>query len=606
MPATDTALRTRQRATAIIVGAEPRIVVTVARSLHRHGVRCIVAVPPGQSLRVSSKAISATFQLVGSVAEAATLLRLLAAAEQAAWIAPTSDGALSIVGHDYDQLSRVAAIGCPRPKIVARVLDKSRTLAAAERCGVPIPKSAVIPSVQDLDSAVSALRFPLVAKPGDKGAKPAHDFKTRTFASEGELRAAFAANASFGAGLLFQQYEPGHGVGVELLMHSGAPVAHFQHRRLSELPPSGGVAVVAISEPPDSALLEHSVRLLRELEWEGVAMVEFRHDPTSGTAALMEVNGRFWGSIALPVAAGVDFPLYAWQIAQGIQPVPPGSYRHGLRVRWTAGALQRFGHGEGLASGQPGIVRGSTHQLLSDFHPSTRSALWSWSDPMPALQETTSVLTRALKDGVKSVLSAMIPRPAIEAMKSARDLPRDRRAHYLRRRVARSLGMEPRQRLPANVRSVLFVCHGNIMRSAVAAQFLRDALNASGQDHVRVSSAGTTTRVGRPADPRVNNAALGFGTSLERHRSQPLTDDLVDQSDVIFAMDDLNVVNIAATFPRARAKLMLFGGIDDSGEWAPSEIVDPYVATDDDVRSTVTRIHGSVDALHQALQRQSP
>src|SRR5665213_2505269 len=64
--------------TVIIVGEEPRKVVTIARSLHRHGVRSIVAVLDGQSLRVTSRAIAGVVHLDGGVEESAQLLRMLA------------------------------------------------------------------------------------------------------------------------------------------------------------------------------------------------------------------------------------------------------------------------------------------------------------------------------------------------------------------------------------------------------------------------------------------------------------------------------------------------------------------------------------------------
>ncbi|MGI8507849.1 MAG: hypothetical protein ACR2MQ_00830 [Gemmatimonadaceae bacterium] len=229
--------------------------------------------------------------------------------------------------------------------------------------------------------------------------------------------------------------------------------------------------------------------------------------------------------------------------------------------------------------------------------------LWSWEDPLPALQESARVIARVIVGAVMGTVSLVFPPSTAAVLRSARALPPGRRVPYLKRRTIRALRMEPRQRLPATLDSVLFVCHGNLMRSAAAAQFLREALETSGLGPVHVVSAGTTTRLGRPADPRVQAAARAFGTSLEDHRSQPLTDELVDQADVIFAMDDLNVVNILAAFPQARSKVMLLGGINASGEFAPSEIVDPYLATDDEVHSTITRIHGYVAALNQALSK---
>ena len=74
---------TRDARPVIIVGAEPRKVVTIARSLHRAGVRCMVANPRGDSLRVSSRAIAGTLRLHGDVAEQAEVLARLGRSEGA-------------------------------------------------------------------------------------------------------------------------------------------------------------------------------------------------------------------------------------------------------------------------------------------------------------------------------------------------------------------------------------------------------------------------------------------------------------------------------------------------------------------------------------------
>src|SRR5665213_2641770 len=513
--------------TAIIVGGEPRKVVTIARSQHRQHVRSIVALAPGETLHVSSRAISGVVQLEGSTQEAAQLLRMLVETEAASWVVPTSDSSLSILCAGYDEISRLCAVCCPAPQVVQRVLDKPVTLEIAARCGVPAPVTVAIENTAALDAVLPTLQFPIIAKPGDKGHASVHDFKTRRFASADELHKAFSLQPRFGEGLLFQTYHAGQGVGVELLMHGSTPIAAFQHRRLSENPPSGGVAVVAVAESVDPRLLDYSVRLLNALEWEGVAMVEFRHDSTTGETALMEVNGRFWGSLPLNTSAGVDFPLYAWQLAQGITPAPPTSYPVGLRVRWTAGALERAGHAFSEFPEDRISFGAALKQLLVDFAPGTKSAMWSWSDPLPAIQEVSHVLKRWSKDAVKFGLRAIIPRSLLDIAKESRNLPADRRAAYVKRRLARTVGATRAVSLPSPAASVIFVCHGNIMRSAAAAGFLRDELRAAGISNVKIGSAGTNAHDGRPADARAQDAARQLGLSLREHTATRLTKKLV-------------------------------------------------------------------------------
>ena len=109
--------------TAIIVGAEPRKLVTIARSLHRAGVRCIVASPSGQPLRVSSRAFADVARLRGDIAESAGVLTRLARDEGARWVVPTSDTSLQVVCAAYDELARFCSVGAPPPAIVQRAVS---------------------------------------------------------------------------------------------------------------------------------------------------------------------------------------------------------------------------------------------------------------------------------------------------------------------------------------------------------------------------------------------------------------------------------------------------------------------------------------------------
>lgn len=585
----------------IIVGAEPRKVVTIARSLHRAGVRCLVATTRGEALRVSSRAIAGTLRLHGDVAEQAEVLARLGRSEGAGWVVPTSDETLQVVSAAYRELSRSCAVGAPAPAIVQRVLDKSVLLATARNAGVPAPVPVSIARAADLESVLPTLRFPLVARLRDASAKNAHEFRMRVFATADELRATFATQTRFGEGLLFHPHYPGQGVGVEVLLSKGALITSFQHRRESEHPSSGGVTVVAISEPVDARLLEHSVRLLRALEWDGVASVKFRCDAASGEATVMDVSGHFWGSLPLDIAAGVDFPLLAWQLSQGLTPTPPASYRSGVRVRWTAGSLTRasavFAHPrtDRIPLGR------ALRQLGADFGTGTKSALWSWRDPFPAQQEVAHALVQSAKDATKSILRAIVPDSLLSVAKDSRNLVAARRPAYVGRRLQRMLGLERAVSLPRPANSVLFVCHGNIMRSAAAAGFLRDELRAAGVANVKIGSAGTHAHDGRPADARAQEAARQLGLSLREHTATRLTTKLVADYDVIFAMDDLNYVNIATTFPESRPKLRLFGGMNASGRYRAHEIPDPYMTSPGEVNATIGRVKHYVSMLARAL-----
>jgi hypothetical protein len=98
-------------------------------------------------------------------------------------------------------------------------------------------------------------------------------------------------------------------------------------------------------------------------------MMEYKQDRRTGECVLMEVNGRFWGSLELAVAAGVDFPFLAFQLARGLTPEMAPPYRAGVKNRWLLGDLDhmllrlfRSAEALDLPSGAP-----STMRTLGDF-----------------------------------------------------------------------------------------------------------------------------------------------------------------------------------------------------------------------------------------------
>ena len=66
----------------------------------------------------------------------------------------------------------------------------------------------------------------------------------------------------------------------------------------------------------------HRAAPARRDRWHGVAMVEFKRDERDDTPRLMEINGRFWGSLQLAIDAGVDFPCDPARTLADAPPAP--------------------------------------------------------------------------------------------------------------------------------------------------------------------------------------------------------------------------------------------------------------------------------------------
>jgi protein-tyrosine-phosphatase len=157
-------------------------------------------------------------------------------------------------------------------------------------------------------------------------------------------------------------------------------------------------------------------------------------------------------------------------------------------------------------------------------------------------------------------------------LRDLRELSPHERGLYIRgwMRIRRDV----RRPFPIDARSVLVVCHGNIMRSALGHALLRHAVSERMLD-LRIESAGLAAVPGRSADPRARRAAELFGVSLEHHQAQPLTWSLIERSDAILVMDLLNEARLLARFPAAAKTVRLLGEYDPQPGLL--EIPDPYV-----------------------------
>jgi predicted ATP-grasp superfamily ATP-dependent carboligase len=138
---------------------------------------------------------------------------------------------------------------------------------------------------------------------------------------------------SLSDGFLLQEYIPGDGYGFFGLFNQGALRAIFMHKRLREYPITGGPSTVAESvyEP---RLKELGLRILRLLNWHGAAMVEFRKDFRDNEYKLMEINPKFWGSLDLAIASGVDFPYLTCKMAVDGDVKPVFRYKVGVKFMW--------------------------------------------------------------------------------------------------------------------------------------------------------------------------------------------------------------------------------------------------------------------------------
>ena len=137
---------------------------------------------------------------------------------------------------------------------------------------------------------------------------------------------------------------------------------------------------------------------------------------------------------------------------------------------------------------------------------------------------------------------------------------------------------------------VLYVCHGNILRSAFAMAVDREVGGTA-------RSAGLHAIEGHSADETGQRIAAAMGIDLSRHRATPVSEELVSWADLIVAMDRSNQAELHVRFPHARPRVRLLGMLRPGG---PLEVPDPYGIGEDAVRAAFELVRGGVLGLHSA------
>jgi RpiB/LacA/LacB family sugar-phosphate isomerase len=123
------------------------------------------------------------------------------------------------------------------------------------------------------------------------------------------------------------------------------------------------------------------------------------------------------------------------------------------------------------------------------------------------------------------------------------------------------------------MKTILFVCTGNICRSPMAEGLFRHALH--GRADFRVRSAGVGAADGLPPSEHATRALKEIGIDISQQRSQMLSSDLVNEADYIFGMTHSHVDAITLLFPQAAEKTFLLREFDETLENYEKDISDP-------------------------------
>lgn len=369
---------------ALIIGTErSRGTLAAARSLQRSGWFVGVGTPRASGMLTASRASSRAHAIPKPRGDSADFVegvnRAIAAAGYEVVFGGADDWMAALSAHRDEIAAEVAHPDFP---VVERALDKLELTRLAHGVGLAAPRTEVA-----TDDSRTSWEGPVVVKirsHWSPGRTEAHRIEAKLF---GDIAAAWPRIEyirAAGEEAVLQQPVSGQLGAVIGVFHDGRLNARVQQVSDGLWPTPNGVSTRARTVPVDDVLVATCERLLDSLGWHGLVELQFLTG-SDGVPHLIDLNGRFFGSMALTNAArpGVTDLWGRLVLGETVDPLPDAPA--GVRFSWTAGDLRRAS-----------IERRST--LLRDLAESltwargAANSVWELRDPAPTLRLVTDQL----------------------------------------------------------------------------------------------------------------------------------------------------------------------------------------------------------------------
>lgn len=409
----------------VVLGVDSPIGLTVVRELGEHGVPVHGIARSPRGVGLYSRWVHRGYLQAQRGPSDIDLIRQIGRDSGAAFVMAVSmrDVVALREADDAGQLGKLRALVAPRHQLDI-VNDKALTYAAATHLGIATPR-AWEPPGSAWDGAIpNDLTFPCVLKWRDPDRIAPELFRNGLrlhkfiYAySTQQLRDILDSYRRVGEFPLVQSYAPGAGLGQMFLMHRGKALLKFQHRRIAEWPPEGGTSAVceSLDSRDNRELMAKSEALLQHIGWSGAAMVEYRFDAASGSAILMEINGRFWGSQPLAYHAGVQFAwgTYAALGLDRADLLGTTVACAGVRCRYAAPELRRLFaitfRRSSIQNRELKFCRACEigGYVLAFLRPRTHFYIFQFRDPRPFLYDARFILQKAF-GGLRQIVARPI------------------------------------------------------------------------------------------------------------------------------------------------------------------------------------------------------
>jgi predicted ATP-grasp superfamily ATP-dependent carboligase len=387
------------RGSAVIPAvAQPHSFVCL-RSLGRRGVRTIAVCEQSTTPAFSSKYCDEKIIVpspTDSLIEYKDALLTLARREDVRTIVPMREEDTYVLSKYRDEFAKHLIPLWPPFETLRIVHDRIRLVEAAERAGVPVPRTSSLDDTEQWDRRrIVKARYPLLTDDYIPSEPPEHYVSRNAvhYLERGTEPDREAIVDEMGHVPIVQEYIPGDEYALWALYDRGEPVMTCQKKQVRARSFAGGTSIYRVTT--DQPALEKAGRaLLDQLDWHGFASVQFKKDSKTGEFKLMEINPRTWISLSCPIQSGVDFPYYYWRLANGESVQPESNCETGVGTHNLAGEamyLRSLLRDENPFVESPPLSAG-IGAVLSSLYTNPHFEYTSYDDPGPFVRVVFNTL----------------------------------------------------------------------------------------------------------------------------------------------------------------------------------------------------------------------
>lgn len=302
-----------------------RVGYNIVRSLSSHGLFVWTADTSKKNICSMSKFIAGSFVYPDPFTnEDAFISCMLAKIEELTpkVLLPTHDESVVIMRH-RDKFPMNLIIPYESENLLLTLANKVSSTELAAKAGVPIPK--VYTSSDEVQ--VYPVVFKTAIGNSAKGVyfpKTKEELQTLEIEHEGEET-------------LLEEWIGGKDYSVDCVRWDGFWKSSVYHALVTKTNGGGTTTQREIVDIPE--LEKYAQILLDYVDFHGVCGLDFRYDEQTGQCAFIEVNARFTGGLATPIAAGFDIPWIVYKLATEGVYTDPINVKVGTRTKWILGDL---------------------------------------------------------------------------------------------------------------------------------------------------------------------------------------------------------------------------------------------------------------------------